>query len=125
MNKVILIGRFVRDPELRKTQSDISVATFTLAVDRPGAKGTADFINCTAWRGAGEVVAKYFTKGNRVAVTGYLTSRSYEDKAGNKRTVYEVVVDQVEFVESKSEASKPHTNDSGFSEVSDDSDLPF
>lgn len=105
MNIVIIIGRLTRDPELRTTASQIPVATFTVAVDRKfkNANGDreADFIQCVAWRQQGEFVSKYFTKGSRIAVTGTLQNRNWEDSEGHKRTTTEVVVDSAEFVESK------------------------
>lgn len=126
MNKVILIGRLTADPEVRQTQSGENVSSFSIAVDRRFSKERkADFINCVAWGNTCNFLNKFFRKGNRLAVIGRLETRSWEDKQGNKRYSTEVTVEEIEFVESKSEASKPHTNDSGFTEVGDDDFLPF
>lgn len=108
MNKAILMGRLTRDPELRTTQSGISVVSFTLAVDRrfksQSGEREADFISCRAWRQTAEFIQKYFSKGSKLAVVGTIQTGSYE-KDG--RTVYttDVVVDEAYFVESKSAAS--------------------
>ncbi|WP_343253202.1 single-stranded DNA-binding protein [Ligaoa zhengdingensis] len=102
MNKVILLGRLTADPELRQTPNNISVTSFTVAVNRPFTKGAerqADFIDCVAWRNSAEFVSRYFTKGKPILVEGRLQVRSYEDKQGNKRRAYEVVCDNVSFVE--------------------------
>lgn len=107
MNTISIIGRLTADPELRKTQSGIAVASFTLAVDRPRVKETTDFFRCVAWRQTGEFVAQYFTKGRKMGVTGSMQSRQYEDKDGNKRTVWEVVADQVDFCDSKKNTDGP------------------
>ena len=125
MNKAVLIGRLVRDPELRTTSSQTAVTTFTIAVDRrfKNASGErqADFISCVAWRQQAEFVARYFGKGNRIGVVGSIQTRNWEDKDGHNRTTTEVVVDEVEFVESKSDKpqkSEPRQED-------DYSDMPF
>jgi len=108
MNKVILMGRLTRDPELRYTQStNIAQATFSVACDRRrAADGTqkADFINCVAWRQTAEFVSKYFAKGNRILLTGSIQTRDYTDKDGRKVYVTEVIVDDVEFCESKGQS---------------------
>lgn len=110
LNKVILMGRLVADPELRQTTGGISVATFRIAVDRNyQAKGTterqADFIPCVAWRQTADFVSRYFSKGRMIALEGNLQSRNYEDKTGAKRTAYEVIVDQAYFADSKPEGA--------------------
>jgi len=108
MNKVILVGRLVKDPEVKTTQSQVSVCSFTIAVDRKfkAANGErqADFISCVAWRQSAELLGKYFHKGSRVGIIGNLQSRSYDDANGKKVYVTEVIVDEIEFVESKHEA---------------------
>lgn len=104
MNQGAYIGRLTADPELRQTQGGISVTGFTLAIDRPGTRDKTDFINFVAWRQTAEFICKYFRKGQKIALTGYLTSRQYEDKNGNQRTAFEVVVDRAEFVESRQKA---------------------
>ena len=105
LNVVVLNGRLTADPELRYTQSNVAVTSFTLAVDRSfarqGTERVTDFINIVAWRQAAEFVGRYFHKGQLVAVQGSLQVRSYTDKDGNNRRVYEVVADQVHFAESK------------------------
>ena len=106
MNQVVLMGRLTRDPELRRTQTGVSVASFTLAVDRgytsrDGGERQTDFIDCVAWRSTGEFVSKYFVKGQMAAVTGRLQIREWTDREGNKRRSAEVVVDNVYFTESK------------------------
>lgn len=106
MNVICLLGRMVADPELRTTQSGISVTSFTVAVDRNyQSKGQeqrqADFINIVAWRQTAEFVCRYFHKGQRIALQGELQSRNYTDKEGNKRTAFEVVANNVYFAESK------------------------
>lgn len=114
MNKVMLIGRLARDPELRYTQSGSAVTSFTLAVSRRFANQNgereADFINCVAWQKSAEFVANYFKKGQSMAVEGRLQVRSYDGNDGQKRYVTEVVVDQVEFVGSKND-----NNNGGYS----------
>lgn len=106
LNKVILMGRLTKAPELRHTQNDIPVVSFTLAVDRGIPKNkevqqTTDFINIVAWRGTAEFVSKWFSKGQLVAVSGRIQSRTYKDRDGNNRTATEVVADEAFFAESK------------------------
>ncbi len=112
LNRVVLIGRLVRDPELRYTQSNIAVVTFTLAINRPFAsanqqnENNADFISCTVWRKQAENVSKYVNKGSMVAVEGRLQSRDYMDEKNNvRRYVTEVICDSVVFLDSKSQSS--------------------
>ena len=108
MNKVQLVGRLTRDPELRTTGNGVSVCCFTVAVNRRfrNAQGEyeADFINCVAWRQSAEFLAKYFTKGRMVGLVGSIQTRNYE-KDGQRVYVTEVSVDEVEFVESKNASS--------------------
>lgn len=108
MNKVILIGNLARDPELRTTQGGVAMCRFTVACNRraPNAQGVreADFITCIAWRERGEFVSRYFTKGRKIAVEGSLQVRSYEAQDGTKRYSTEVLVDNVEFVDSRQSA---------------------
>ncbi len=108
LNSVILMGRLTADPELRTTSSNLSVLSFSIAVDRnyqtQGQERQADFINCVAWRQNAEFISKYFRKGQMIAVQGSLQTRSYEDKNGNKRTAYDVVVDRASFCGSKAES---------------------
>ncbi|QEY34377.1 single-stranded DNA-binding protein [Caproiciproducens galactitolivorans] len=150
LNVAVLMGRLVADPELRHTPNDISVTSFTLAVDRSyvkaGAERQADFIDVVAWRSTADFVCKYFHKGQLVAVQGSIQTRTYTDKEGNKRKAFEVVADNVHFAESKRDStgtqgsnyhSKPDTaleqsapayasGDTGdFEEIPLDDDLPF
>lgn len=107
MNKVVLVGRLARDPELRTTQSGTAVVSFTVACDRrfarQGEERQADFINCVAWNKTAEFVSRYFTKGMRIALDGRIQTRSYDDQNGNKRYITEVVAEDVEFAQSKNE----------------------
>ena len=112
MNKVMLIGNLTRDPELRTTRSGTSGCSFTIAVNRnytdASGERQADFIGIQTWRGLAESCAQYLGKGRKVAVSGSLQSRTYDDKDGNKRTVLEVVADEVEFLsERKQDAAQP------------------
>ena len=107
MNKVVLVGRLARDPELRTTQSGTAVVSFTVACDRrftrQGEERQADFINCVAWNKTAEFISRYFTKGMRIALDGRIQTRSYDDQSGNKRYITEVVAEDVEFAQSKNE----------------------
>lgn len=123
LNKVILIGRLTKDPELRYTNTNIPVVSFTLAVNRSfqsqnnqgnDAGSNADFINCTAWRNQAENVSKYMNKGSLVAVEGRLQTRDYMDEKNNvRRYVTEVVCETVTFLETKSQRENftPSSND--------------
>ena len=104
---MVLIGRLVRDPELRKTTNGTSVCSFTLAVNRrQNQDGTqdADFINCVAWRQTGEFIARYFQKGSMIAVVGSIQSRSWDGNDGKKQYATEVVVDEAYFTGSRAES---------------------
>ena len=106
LNHITIMGRLVRDPELRRTGSGVAVASFTVAVDRDfggrdGGEKETDFIDCVAWRQTGEFVSKYFTKGRMIVVSGRLQIRSWTDKDGNKRRTAEVVADNCYFGDSK------------------------
>ena len=104
LNKAILMGRLTRDPELRYTQNNTPVATFTLAIDRSYSRGQerqTDFIDIVAWRRTAEFVSQWFTKGMMAVVVGSIQSRRWQDKNGNNRTSIEVVADEVQFGESK------------------------
>ena len=105
LNRIVLMGRLTRDPELRKTQSDTPVCSFSLAVDRDykkdGEKKETDFIDIVAWRATAEFVSKFFTKGRMAVVEGRLQIRDWTDKEGNKRRSAEVVVDNMYFGESR------------------------
>ena len=106
MNKVVLIGRLTKDPELRYTPSNnTAVCQFTIAVDRrfksADGQSQADFIQIVAWRQTAEFVSKYFTKGSRIAITGSIQTRTWDDNNGARHYVTEVVADDVEFCESR------------------------
>ena len=135
LNKIFIMGRLTRDPELRRTQSGTPVTSFSLAVDRDfksqsGEKET-DFIDVVAWRNTAEFASKYFSKGRMAVVEGRLQIRDWTDKDGNKRRSAEIVADSVYFGDSKRDGgdtvqSEPQSEpQSGFSEVEDDGDLPF
>ena len=106
LNHITIMGRLVRDPELRRTGSGVAVASFRVAVDRDfvsreGGERKADFIDCVAWRQTGEFVSKYFAKGRMIVVDGRLEMRDWTDKDGNKRTSAEIVVANAYFGDSK------------------------
>lgn len=104
LNHITIMGRFVSDPELRRTTTGKAVTSFTIACDKPGKDSGASFIPCVAWEKTGEFIDNYFTKGSPVAVEGRLESRQYETKEGQKRTVLEVVVSQAHFCGKKEES---------------------
>ena len=133
MNKIILMGRLTKDPEVRYTQtSNIMVTSFTLAVNRrfvaQGQERQADFLPIVAWNKTAEFVAKYFKKGQQVAVIGRVETRNYDDKDGKKVYVTEVIAEEVYFADSKKEDGQATTftgdNTTSF-EASADDDLPF
>lgn len=109
MNHIVLMGRLVRDPELRRTKSGTAVSSFTIAVDRDyvpkGAERETDFVPIVGWGTTGEFASKWFVKGTRVAVTGRLQMRNWTDKDGNQRTAAEVVADHLYFADSKKDGS--------------------
>ena len=138
MNKVILIGRLARDPEIRYSQgaSSTCIARYTLAVDRKfkqEGQPTADFINCIAFGKLGEFAEKYLHKGIKIAVTGRIQTGSYKNKDGNTVYTTDVVVEEQEFCESKSQSNSqpqhaPASNDNDWLNIPDnldDSSLPF
>lgn len=108
LNRITIMGRLTRDPELRRTGSGVAVASFTLAVDRDftskGNEKETDFIDCVAWRQTGEFVSKYFAKGRMACVSGSLQIRKWKDKDGNERRSAEVIADSVYFADSKNVA---------------------
>jgi single-strand DNA-binding protein len=121
MNKIILIGRLTRDPELRYAQSGKAFCTFTLAVDRrfkqQNNQPTADFIPCMAWDKLAEVIGNNLAKGRRVGVEGHLQTRTYDAKDGSKRSAFEVVVNELEFLDPKGQSlAAPSV---------DDEEIPF
>ena len=105
LNRIVLMGRLTRDPELRRTQSGTAVVSFSIACDRDyaaqGAERETDFIDIVAWRGTAEFVEKYFSKGRMIVVGGRLQIRNWQDKEGNKRRSAEILADSVYFGDSK------------------------
>ena len=129
MNRVILIGNLTKDVEVRSTPSGVTVANFTIAVNRrfkdaSGEKKT-EYFTCIAWRQLGEMCGKYLARGKKVCVVGELQTRSYEAKDGTKRYITEIVADEVEFLTPKTERSDVNgfTQDEFGTEVDDE--LPF
>ena len=127
LNHTVIHGRLTADPELRQTQSGVSVCNFTVAVDRShrtGEEKVADFFTVVCWRGLADTVAKYFVKGKEIVVVGEMQSRNWVDDASNKRIAWELVANSIDFCGSKSDGgnatSAPH-----FEEIRGDDDLPF
>lgn len=134
MNNVQLIGNLTRDPELGETAKSISFAKFTIAVTRPYTSGdnrVADFFNIVAWRGLAENCGKWLSKGSKVGVIGRLENNSYTDKNGDKRTVTNIVAEQVEFLNTRQDVGGNSDNGNrsrkGQQQLDDytDDDLPF
>ena len=140
LNKAILMGRLTRDPEMRYTQSNTPVTSFTLAIDRdrkgPNGERQTDFIDCVAWGKQAEFVKSWFAKGMMAIVVGRIQSRNWEDRNGNKRTSVEINANEVLFGESKKDKATPNpepavprfdlsVGDTDFEELDDMSDVPF
>jgi single-strand DNA-binding protein len=145
LNCAAIMGRLTADPELKKTSQDISVCSFTVAVDRnfvkQGEERQADFIDVTAWRQQAEFVSRFFHKGSMIAVNGSIQTRNWEDKNGNKRKSTEIIADNISFCGGKNDtntgtsaapaafnepAPSYSTADEGdFQEIPDEDDLPF
>ena len=138
LNSVCLMGRLTADPELKSTQSGVSVCSFRIAVDRTytpkGQEKQTDFINIITWRSTAEFVSRYFRKGQLVAVQGSIQTGQYTDRDGNKRTTFDVVADNVFFAEKKAESGETkqgagydHSPDiqGDFEEIIGDESLPF
>lgn len=127
LNHIVIMGRLTKAPELRTTQNQTAVASFTIACERDGSgERQTDFIECVAWRHTAEFVSKYFTKGQMAVVSGRLQSRKWEDRDGNKRINWEIVADSVYFGESK--RSDSQDSKQTFVEVDDDfedGEIPF
>ena len=118
MNRVILVGRITKDPEIRYTSNDIPVCQFTLAVNRryqSNGERQADFINCVAWRSSAELLGKYVKKGAQIGVEGQIQVRSYEDNGGVKRYATEVICESITFLESRS--SRENSGYSGYNDI--------
>lgn len=124
LNRIVLQGRFAKDPELKRTQGGVAVVSFSLAVEQDykpdGGERKTDFINVVAWRGTAEFVARYFTKGRMAVVSGRLQTRDWTDTEGNRRKAVEVVADNVYFCD-----SRPKTEEPELTELADGGDLPF
>ena len=132
LNRVVMMGRLTKDPEIRYAQNGNAVAGFTIAVDRRfkrDGEPEADFFNCSAFGKTAEFVEKYVKKGTKVVIEGRLQNDTYNNKDGNKVTATKIMVDSMEFAESKQATAedKPSapTDQSGFMNVPDDVDLPF
>lgn len=131
MNSINLTGNICNEVELKQTNNGKSVINFNLAVKRPFSKDTTDFIPVVVYEQSAEYLSRYARKGTKIAVTGKLTTRKYEDKNGNNRTAFEVVADNVEICESAKETSSeptfasPSTVIPNFEEIKADEDLPF
>lgn len=110
LNSIVIMGRLTSTPELKTTNSGVSVTSFTVAVDRRfqkhGEEKQTDFLNVVAWRQAADFVCKYFNKGDMIAVQGELQTRRYEDKDGNKRTATEIVAENVSFCGGKKDSTQ-------------------
>jgi len=128
MNKVILMGRVTKDIELKYTQQqNKAICNFNLAVDRRTKKGDhpeADFILCQAWEKTAEFITKYFSKGSKIAITGRINTRNYEDKDSKKVYVTEIIVEEAFFCESKKESQQDMPQGNIMPDTNDD-DLPF
>jgi single-strand DNA-binding protein len=135
LNHIVLQGRMTKDPEIRYTQSQTPVASFTIACDRDyqqgGSERQTDFVDCVAWRQTAEFVSKYFTKGSMAVVSGRLQIRDWTDREGNKRRSAEIVADNIYFGESKRRDGDtpplPDVSATSFQELTDDDtgELPF
>lgn len=132
VNKLILQGRLVADPELRQTQSGTSVCSFRVAwSEKYKETETKLFLPCTAWRGTGEMISKCFQKGKEIILEGKLSTRSWKDNNGNDRQTTELTVERAHFAGSKSDGggaykpSEPNVSGADFTELDDDGDLPF
>ena len=151
LNKVVLAGRLTGDPELKQTQSGVSVTSFSIAINRRyssrnnnEAEQQTDFINLVAWRQTAEFITKYFRKGSAICVTGSIQTRSWQDNQGQKRYATEVVIDEAMFVDSRNEsnaaqgasyvpdaynATPSYSSNASvapnFEELNTDDDLPF
>lgn len=137
INRVVLVGRLTRDPELRRTANETAVASFTLAIDNrlkgPDGQKTTSFIPCTVWGAAADNTAKYTRKGSLVGVEGRLNQRTYDRKDGTKAQVIEVICDSVQFLEPKGAVDLTQTTEVDVQDESQnldaidivDDDLPF
>ena len=135
LNKITIMGRLTKDPELRRTTNGTAVASFTIAVDRDFGEKQADFFNVVAWKGTGEFVSKNFSKGRPILISGRLETRKWEGNDGTKHTVTEIVAENVYFCDSKPKetvgnaySAQPYMGElvQNFEELTgEDGDLPF
>lgn len=131
LNHITIHGRLTVDPELKQTQSGVSVCNFTVAVDRSyksGEEKQTDFFTVVCWRGLADMVSKYFAKGKEILVSGEMQSRKWQDNEGNNRTSWEIMANVVDFCGSKSDNggnSAPTNSAPKMEEIDTDSDLPF
>ncbi|MBP3890828.1 MAG: single-stranded DNA-binding protein [Solobacterium sp.] len=130
INRVVLVGRLTRDVEVRKTQTGISVASFTVACDRRGSKDaqsgqTADFISCVAWRQSADFLGQYARKGALIGVDGHIQTRNYDDKDGKRVYVTEVVADSVRLLGSRNQSESTSDNASAYEPSTDAFDNNF
>lgn len=135
-NKAILGGRLTADPEIKTTQSGTPVCSFSIAVNRRGAKDgpqQSDFISCVAWKERAELISKYFRKGSSICIVGEIQTRKWKDNNGNSRIATEVIVNEVNFVDSKSDNAPASTStympdaykSQAFDAIDSDDSLPF
>lgn len=126
LNTITIMGRLTRDPELRYTQSNTPVASFTLAVDRDFGEKQTDFIDCVAWRGTGEFVDRYFSKGSMAIVFGRLQNDEWTDNDGKRRVATKITAEHVYFGESRRSKQVADISAADFEELDDkDGELPF
>lgn len=131
LNYIAIHGRLTANPELKQTQSGVSVCNFTVAVDRSyknGEEKQTDFFTVVCWRGLADMVSKYFAKGKEILVSGEMQSRKWQDKDGNSRISWEIMANGVDFCGSKSDdqgSDFPKNNASKMEEISPDDDIPF
>lgn len=128
LNHIVLMGRLTKDPELRYTQSNVPVASFTLACERDytgqGQEKQTDFVDCVAWRNTGEFVSKYFSKGRMMVVSGRLQSRKWETRDGDKRTSWEILVDNAYFGDSKRDGDSGGSSYGGYAPPANSAPAP-
>ena len=130
-NHIVVHGRLTADPELKQTQSGVSVCNFTVAVDRSyknGEEKQTDFFTVVCWRGLADMVSKYFAKGKEILVSGEMQSRKWQDNEGNNRTAWEIMANSVDFCGSKSDSQGsdfPKNEALKMEEIGDDDSLPF
>lgn len=125
MNKIILLGRLVRDSELKTTQSGIALCSFRIAVARRYERDKADFFNCAAWRGAGETIHKYFKKGDMICIIGSLQNNDYTDSEGTKYRTNVVNVDEFYFASSQKKDAQNNVDDFSAEYIPSEDELPW